>query len=126
MVAYGTALLEAGESNLGFAWLSRAAGVGDHFACYKVAECYEEGRGVPRDTTMAAEYYNFAVDFFRYYASPGGTLKTTVRRALRSFLGTGSSLPPSQWVVVATIPKSLTELLARHCAQHDLSTTPHS
>eukprot|EP00759_Apiculatamorpha_spiralis_P036684 PhF_6_TR3692/c0_g2_i1/m.5256 len=48
------------QSDLGYAWLSRAAKHGELLLW--VAACYEEGRGVARDPVKAAHYYALAND----------------------------------------------------------------
>eukprot|EP00759_Apiculatamorpha_spiralis_P050306 PhF_6_TR4576/c0_g1_i1/m.6440 len=94
MVAYAAALYEAGEHNLSFAWLTRAASLGDTLAAFKVAECYNEGRGVPRDTVMASQYYQMAAAV-RPSASPKNNRTGSIFHKKVSVISPDDDLPPA-------------------------------
>lgn len=50
-------LQKDGNKAKGFRWLRNAANLGDEFACYKLAECYEQGCGTQSNAVEAARWY---------------------------------------------------------------------
>ena len=50
-------LQKDGNEAKGFRWLRNAANLGDEFACYKLAECYELGCGTQSNAVEAARWY---------------------------------------------------------------------
>lgn len=50
-------LQKDGNKAKGFRWLRNAANLGDEFACYKLAECYEQGCGTQSNAVEAVRWY---------------------------------------------------------------------
>lgn len=55
--SYGYDLLKAGRNVEGFRWMKRAYNHGEPKASFYVGYCYELARGVDRDFSLAAQYY---------------------------------------------------------------------
>ena len=50
-------LQKDGNKAKAFRWFRNAANLGDEFACYKLAECYEQGCGTQSNAVEAARWY---------------------------------------------------------------------